>query len=165
MERFFTLFQTYKKTQKGLCALKGAHLFDCEKFVPKITVCKVVKVYDGDTITIATYLPNDKCLYRFTVRLRSVNTPELHTDKESEEKAAQFVREKLKTKILNKIVYLSNIGYDKYGRLLATIYVTLEDFERNEMNYSVNQWLLTNHYAVIYGEDSPDNWLEYMEIK
>ena len=39
----------------------------------------VIKVYDGDTITIANRLPliNDDTIYRFSVRLNGIDTPEI----------------------------------------------------------------------------------------
>ena len=49
-------------------------------FVPPIDKGKVVKIYDGDTITIAAKLPySSSPLYRFSVRLNGIDTPELHT--------------------------------------------------------------------------------------
>lgn len=39
---------------------------------------KVIKVYDGDTITIASKMPYDNSpLYRFHVRLNGIDTPEI----------------------------------------------------------------------------------------
>ncbi len=33
-------------------------------FIPPVEKCHVIKVYDGDTITVAANLPFDKTLYR-----------------------------------------------------------------------------------------------------
>ena len=39
---------------------------------------RVIKVYDGDTITIAARLPyDDSQLYRFSVRLNGIDAPEI----------------------------------------------------------------------------------------
>ena len=59
-----------------------------EKFVPPISYGKVVKVYDGDTITVATPLDNTRApIYHFSVRLRGIDSPEIR-GKTPEEKAA-----------------------------------------------------------------------------
>ena len=45
-------------------------------FVPPVTSGKVIKVYDGDTITIATKLPINKSpIYKFQVRLTGIDSP------------------------------------------------------------------------------------------
>ena len=54
---------------------------ECKPFVPPITRGRVIKVYDGDTITIASKLPfKGSHLYRFGVRLLGMDAPEMKTD-------------------------------------------------------------------------------------
>ena len=58
---------------------------DTVPFIPAISLCKVIKVYDGDTITIAAKLPyKQSSLYRFQVRLLGIDSPEMkgHTEEE-----------------------------------------------------------------------------------
>jgi endonuclease YncB( thermonuclease family) len=55
---------------------------------------QVIKVYDGDTITIATPLFNGDEVphietYRFNIRLRGINTPELRTKNNQKEMAIE----------------------------------------------------------------------------
>jgi endonuclease YncB( thermonuclease family) len=59
--------------------------------LPDIKYGQVIKVYDGDTITIATPLFNGDEVphietYRFNIRLRGINTPELRTKNNQERK-------------------------------------------------------------------------------
>ena len=52
----------------------------CTPFVVNITTGRVVKVYDGDTITVATNVINDNVsdtFYRFSVRIRGIDCPEI----------------------------------------------------------------------------------------
>jgi endonuclease YncB( thermonuclease family) len=59
--------------------------------------------------------------------------------------------------ILGKIVNLKNVETEKYGRLLAELY--LEDIH-------LNQWMLYKRYAVKYGggtKNSPENWKKFHE--
>jgi endonuclease YncB( thermonuclease family) len=55
---------------------------DTVQFHPEITVAKCIKVYDGDTITIACGLPPyqpGNPVYRWSVRLRDIDSPEMRT--------------------------------------------------------------------------------------
>ena len=93
-------------------------------FVPDVRSGLVVKVYDGDTITIATPavggLPQAP-LYRFSVRIRGIDCPEIRASSESEKVAAKRARDALSRLIKGKMVTLSELSTDKYGRLLAKV--------------------------------------------
>ncbi len=124
-------------------------------FVPPITQGKVVKVYDGDTITIASTLPYPESpVYRFQVRLNGLDTPEIKSKSSTEKMLAVNAREALSNLILHKIVKLENMTTEKYGRLLADVYL-------GELN--VNQWLIDNKFAIAYDGGSkcrPKEWDE-----
>lgn len=89
-------------------------------FLPKFKfdMVKVIKVYDGDTYHVVGFQEDCKTFYRYTLRLREINTPEL---KGPESEAGYYVKEEVAHLILDQIVYISNIGYDKYHRLLASL--------------------------------------------
>ena len=61
------------------------------EFTPLVFSGKVIKVYDGDTITIASKMPYNcdlkECdiLYRFHIRLLGVDTPEIKSKNEIDE--------------------------------------------------------------------------------
>jgi micrococcal nuclease len=126
--------------------LRKLNLNNTEKYIPNIRLAKVIKVYDGDTITIGTIM--NKNNYKFQVRLNRLDTPELKTKNETEKKAGLLVRDKLIDKILNQIITINIIKYDKYGRLLAEIYLN---------NENINDWLLNNKYAVPYNGETKEN--------
>jgi hypothetical protein len=115
-----------------------------------------IKVYDGDTITIASKLPYDSSpLYRFSVRLNGIDAPEIKGKTEDEKTAAKASQKALEDLILHKNVTLENIGTEKYGRILADVFY-------NEIN--LNQWMLKNHYAIEYDggtKKSPESWLDF----
>jgi endonuclease YncB( thermonuclease family) len=129
---------------------------DTTLFLPPITSGRVIKVYDGDTITIAAKLPyDDSPLYRFPVRLNGIDAPEIRGKDEDEKLAAQNAKCALENLILNKIVTLKNNGPEKYGRILADVYY--EDLH-------LNDWMLKNHYAIPYDggtKKSPKSWLTF----
>jgi len=122
-------------------------------FVPPIHSGKVVKVYDGDTITIASKLPNtDAPIYRFSVRLNGIDSPEIKGKTPNEKKLAIESRDALNNIIFGKIITLKNASIEKYGRILADVY--LDDL-------NLCEWMLNNNYAVKYDggtKNRPDEW-------
>ena len=115
---------------------------ETEIFIPQIRFAKVIKVYDGDTITVAAKLPFDESpIYRFSVRLRSIDSPEIKGLSEKECQLASESRDALNHLIFGKIIELRHNGKEKYGRLLADVYY-------NDIH--VNKWMVDNGYAVKY---------------
>jgi len=110
-------------------------------FVPDFKECKVIGVYDGDTITVAAYLKKDPQCYKFKVRLSGIDSPEMRGSSDNEKKHAIESRDALKEQILDKIVCLDISGLEKYGRILADVIYD---------GKNMNEWMLNNHYAVPY---------------
>lgn len=121
--------------------------------VPKFSLegerklCKVIRVYDGDTITVNCY--HNNILNRWSVRLLGLDTPELRPRKnienrDEEIRKARASRDYLKSLIMrsDQLIYLECGGFDKYGRLLGRIY--LQD------NSSVNDMMIGGGYAKEY---------------
>ena len=135
---------------------------DTTEFTFPIKGGRVIKVYDGDTITIASKLPFDESpLYRLSVRLNGIDTPEIKGKTEDEKSAAKKARDTLSGLILNKYVSLQNIESEKYGRILADVYI-----DNDGNNVHVNKWMIDNRYAVSYEgktKVSPSSWLKYQE--
>jgi micrococcal nuclease len=119
-------------------------------FVPPITEGDVIHVYDGDTITIVSKLPYDASpLYRFSVRLAGIDCAEIKGKTEHERELAQEAKSALQKLILNKVVALKNLKTEKYGRVLADVYLG---------DLHVNKWLLDNKYAVQYSGGKKADW-------
>jgi len=85
-------------------------------YVPQVRYGYVIKVYDGDTITVASRMWGT--YYRFPVRLRGIDCPEM---KSPDNVIAKIAQKKVSDLILNKRVYLTEVSMDKYGRLLAKV--------------------------------------------
>ena len=68
--------------------------------------CKVVSVYDGDTIKVVFPIMGSGSmkLYKWNCRLIGVDTPELKTKNKLEKELGYKVRDKLREKILGKMV-------------------------------------------------------------
>jgi len=129
---------------------------DTIPFIPPITGGKVIKVYDGDTITIASKLPYENSLiYRFSVRIKGIDCPEIRTNNLDEKEIALIAKNFVQDKCLNKIVELKNLSTEKYGRILADVFV--EDI-------NIGNELIKNKLSVPYNGGKklvPDNWKIY----
>jgi endonuclease YncB( thermonuclease family) len=124
-------------------------------FIPPIENGQVIKVYDGDTITIATRLPyKDSPLYRFPIRLKGIDTAEIKSKNVNEKKHAMVARDALSELILHKSVLIKNIENEKYGRILADVYLD---------EICLNEWMIEKGYAVKYDggtKQIPTSWTE-----
>jgi len=133
---------------------------DATPFVPPVKGGQVIKVYDGDTITIAARLPyKESPLYRFSVRLNGIDSPEIKGKTAEESTVAKEARDELSKLILHKHVSLRDTKTEKYGRILAEVY--LDDLH-------INKWMIDQHFAVEYDggtKKSPDSWLRYRMIE
>ena len=110
-------------------------------FIPPVKRGKVIKVYDGDTITVASKILNGTDMYRFSVRLNGIDSPEIKGKSEAEKMSAIVSRDKLSNLILNKVVRLEDVKTEKYGRILAEVYLD---------NLNINKWMLENKLAEPY---------------
>ena len=135
-------------------------LNNTKKYIPNINYGKVIKVYDGDTITIATQLYNgsfipSKDIYKFSVRLNGIDTPEIKTSNIAEHTLAIIARDALSALVMDKVVRLEQISYDKYGRLLCNVFV-----QKDGVFVDVCKWMIDHNYAIVYhgGHKNPVAW-------
>ncbi len=148
------------------CVLK-----DTVPFVPDVRYGRVVKVYDGDTITIGAKMypiHNSQPIYRFSVRLNGIDTPELKGSGEEEHQVAVLARDWLANKIMGRMVALENVSFEKYGRLLATVYLM-----EKKKKYGISKWervgeklnsqIVKERLAVSYdgGTKEKVDWIAY----
>jgi endonuclease YncB( thermonuclease family) len=129
---------------------------DTVEFTFPIKGGRVIKCYDADTITIASKLPyKESPLYRLSVRLSGIDAPEIKGKSEEEKELAKQARDFVSNLILNKYVRLENVESEKYGRILADVYIG---------DVHLNDLLIRERYAVKYGGGTklkPTSWLKY----
>jgi endonuclease YncB( thermonuclease family) len=129
---------------------------DTVEFTFPIKGGTVIKCYDADTITIASKMPYDASpLYRLSVRLNGIDAPEIKGKSAEEKEVAKEARDFVSNLVLNKYVRLENIESEKYGRILADVYIG---------DVHLNELLLKERYAVKYDGGSkqiPVSWLKY----
>lgn len=130
-------------------------LLICDKNTPEFNLiglyklCKVVDVYDGDTIKVVFDL--NGVINRWTVRMEGYNSPEIKVSvnnpaRDLIKKNGFEARDFLKDLIQNEeqLVYIRCGDFDKYGRLLGTIYLNKGDIT------SVNQLMIDNNKGYNY---------------
>ncbi len=117
-----------------MSSLETLTLEDTEDITYNFTKAKVLKVYDGDTVTIGAKY--DGGWKRFSVRIYGIDCAEIRggtaETKEQAQKAKKFVADKVLGKVVdidvlnNKLVDGKKL-VEKYGRLLARISIDGED--------------------------------------
>ena len=88
---------------------------------------KVYSIYDGDTIRCI--FPFKGEFLKYSVRLDGIDTPEMRGGSTNEHDFALKIRDWLRKMILDKIVILELLGFDKYGRILANVF-----YEKRNIN-------------------------------
>ena len=89
------------------------------------TYAKVCDVYDGDTIKIVFEFKKE--MIKYSARIYGIDTPEIRTRDADEKKRGYEARDFLRELILDKVVKVDLLKFDKYGRLLATVYTERGD--------------------------------------
>lgn len=108
--------------------------------------CKVIDIYDGDTINLI-FVENHE-LQHHKFRLYGIDTPEIKPLRNAENRqqiidAAKKAREYLKSLILDKIVFVKFTKEEKYGRLMGELFT-----EPN--GQSINQLMIESGHANFY---------------
>ena len=112
-------------------------------------LCKVVDIYDGDTIKVV-FMDNNR-INKWNIRMEGYDSPEMRPSRKLEnrdeiKKKAIEAKNYLKSLIMNEnqLVYLKCGKFDKYGRLLGYVYIKEDDTE------SVNEMMIKNNHAYEY---------------
>lgn len=106
--------------------------------------CRIVSVYDGDTCT-ALFKMN-KNYVKFKIRMLGYDSPEMKPrlnveNREQIKREAEAAKQALITKTKDRQVILHCSDWDKYGRLLGTLYVD---------NININNWMISSGYGYPY---------------
>ena len=108
--------------------------------------CKVVDVYDADTVTIV--LPFNNELYRVKCRLLGIYSAEKRTKNLDEKKVALEATEWLSVLIKDKVIWVKCGNWGKYGgRMLGTLYMSEDEMEQDR---SVNLQIVDKGFAYAY---------------
>uniref|UniRef100_A0A6C0CKY6 TNase-like domain-containing protein n=1 Tax=viral metagenome TaxID=1070528 RepID=A0A6C0CKY6_9ZZZZ len=121
----------------------------------KVKRCKVVDVYDGDTVKVVFYTKGG--WYRWNIRMYGYDAPEKRLPKNKytddqmiylrslERDATNYIKEL----ILDKIIYIKCGEFDKYGRLLGLLYLKKKHVKKG-YEKSVNKMMVNKGYGYEY---------------
>eukprot|EP00301_Raphidiophrys_heterophryoidea_P027554 c9708_g1_i1.p2 GENE.c9708_g1_i1~~c9708_g1_i1.p2 ORF type:complete len:173 (-),score=28.96 c9708_g1_i1:950-1468(-) len=123
------------------------------EFEPHISRGKVISVYDGDTLTLAARINKHGKPFAFKIRLAGIDSAELKGASGAQLACAQAAKQMLSDRVLGKCVTLTNLGKDKYGRVLARVWCN---------GVCVNDWMLEQGIVVPYAgkKKAEVNWAE-----
>jgi endonuclease YncB( thermonuclease family) len=128
---------------------------DTFAYVPPVVNGRAIDVEDGDTITIATYLEDER-IYRFTVQLCGVDCPRKGSKVESERRVAGMAQSAIQEMILGSVVQLQDVSCVDHGRISAAVSTCC--------GVNLSQWLLARRFAVPYDgvvHTTPKCWMVY----
>lgn len=137
---------------------KNISIKECEEYVIPLHIGRVGKVYDVDTITLMFYVNEGESnykLYKKSCRIFGIDGPELKSKNKYEKKIAIKGQRFLEQLIMGKIVTLKNNKNDKYGRILADVYLD---------NVKISDILLEQNLVVTYDgkkKRCPKNWVKF----
>ena len=83
--------------------------------------------------------------------MMGIDTPEIKTKNTYEKQLAVKARDFLRELILDKIVVIECLDFDKYGRLLGNLYI-----EGNEM--SISNMMIEKGFAKAYDGGTKSKW-------
>ena len=127
-------------------------------FEGKRVWCKVVSVYDGDTVQVVFPIEGNLC--RWKIRLFGIDAPEIRGGTPSTKELAYKSRDWLRDATLEKIVMLECGGWDKYGRLLATIFLPSTTKPLNiQSAVNINHQLIQKNLARRYSGRKKEEWI------
>ncbi len=130
-------------------------LEECVEYIPTSGV--VVSVYDGDTFTLAVWNNEIQKWTKWPVRVARIDCAEMRTKNQNEKQIALKAKTFVEERILHKRVELKNVAREKYGRILADVFVA-------SGTKSINDLLLEQRLAVPYDGGTkriPDDWVAY----
>lgn len=125
-------------------------------FKGKTFTVKVVDVYDGDTITVIMRRFGN--LEQYRVRLMGFDSPEMkpprnHPNREQEINAARKSKNALKNRIeesSNSVMLLQCHGWDKYGRILGTLWLPRCFYKCRWRRENINDYMIRHNYGYRY---------------
>lgn len=132
------------------------------KFRPPITHARVIEIYDGDTITIAQIFNiNGNCqIYQFKLRIYGIDTAEIRTKDQNEKQCANIAKQRLHELIYGKMIRVEQTPeIDKYGRILARIYINIDDVEREVADILIGERLAVSYLGQT--KQKVNNWMNY----
>jgi len=115
------------------------------------TFAKCVHAYDGDTIHVVFKMPHSNEYNKWVIRMMGIDTPEIKAKNTNEKQLAIKARDFLRELILDKIIIIECLDFDKYGRLLGNLFI-----EGNDI--SISNMMIEKGFAKAYDGGTKSTW-------
>ena len=117
----------------------------------------VCSVHDGDTFTFVSAVDGVH-EFKYSVRLARIDAPEIRTHDAEEKQRATAAKLYLESRLLGQIVMLRHCQSDKYGRILADVYVRNTNTSPT-FSECVNDTMVRLNHARFYDGKHKDPWV------
>lgn len=129
-------------------------------YTNKCVTAKIISVYDGDTCNAIFKLDTGLPYYNYKIRLVGIDTPEIKPSLQLPNRdqliiKAKQARDFIKEKTSNQLVTLELYGLDKYGRVLAKIYLSVQP----SVDCCINTMLIGAGLANAYNGGAKTDWI------
>ena len=115
------------------------------------TFAKCVHAYDGDTIHVVFKMPHSNEYNKWVIRMMGIDTPEIKSKNTNEKQLAVKARDFLRELMLDKIIIIECLDFDKYGRLLGNLFIEGSDI-------SISNMMIEKGYAKAYDGGTKTTW-------
>lgn len=127
-----------------------------------VVQAKIVKVYDGDSITAEFPLPHTHFKlvspdYMWTCRIVGIDTPELRSKNMWVREHAYKARDRVRELIMDRRVRMELGGFDKYGRVLVSV--------RDTEDRDVADLLIQEGLALSYSGGKKADWAKHLGVE
>jgi Micrococcal nuclease (thermonuclease) homologs len=136
--------------KKVICSV----LFGLICYTAAATPVMVTRIIDGDTFKATVLLADGIEIMSVMVRLRNVDTPEIHGQCDDEITRAELAKQRLSELIpVGSVIEISNVKNDKYpGRIDANVF--------DEHNRDVGLVLIREGYGRSYSGGKRQSWCD-----
>lgn len=117
------------------------------------TKCKILSIYDGDTITIGCKVWHN--YFKIKVRMYGYDSPEMKPPRNKPGRDLEIEKAKKAKKFLNEITKNKNLkieflDFDKYGRALGNLYIIQKINCVKSKDVLVNKIMIDNNHGYPY---------------
>lgn len=127
----------------------------------KVLLGKVCDIYDGDTVDVILYLPDDKSFKRYRIKMHGYNSPEIrprsgtpnrqHIRGRALESLEALWKYATNTELFtyhhDTLVRVECGEWDKYGRVIAKIY-RIHGGDLDDIDFCVNDAMIQNAFGL-----------------
>ena len=96
-------------------------------------------------------MPHSNEYNKWVIRMMGIDTPEIKAKNTNEKQLAVKARDFLRDLILDKIIIIECLDFDKYGRLLGNLFI-----EGNDI--SISNMMIEKGYAKAYDGGTKTKW-------